>query len=213
MKVSTLLLASLCIFTIGCASPGPRTVTAVKDDAGFVPLFNGEDLSHWDIVGKPAGWEVRDGVIHSDGGKGGNWIRSKKQYSDFILKLDWMISPGGNSGVFIRCARTGRSSVTGMECQITNHPRDDKHCTGSLYRYVAANPRPDESPNVWHTYEIACIGEHITVKVDGVKTVDVRLSDVEEIRDKPLTGYIGIQDSHTGPGKWVKFRNIRIKEL
>ncbi len=209
--------ATLCILLVGCATTPvtqtPYTETPI-DDEGYAVLFDGTGLQHWDIVGSPAGWTILDdGVLHSDGGKGGNWIRSKKQYSDFILELDYMISEGGNSGVFIRCARTGRSSVTGMECQISNAPRDDKHCTGALYRYVAVNPRPDESANVWRHYKISCIGKQITVSIDGVTCVDVNLDDVEAIKDKPLSGYIGLQDSHTGPGKWVKFKHIRIKEV
>lgn len=195
-------------------SPSGQETAPAALETGFVSLFNGEDLTeHWDIVGNPEGWEVRDGVIHSPGGKGGNWIRSKKQYSDFVLKLEWKISKGGNSGVFIRCARTGRSSVTGMEAQITNAFRDDHHCTGSLYRYIPATPRPDNRADMWHTYEIRCEGPYITVKVDGVTTVDIDLREHDRIADKPLRGYIGLQDSHTGEGKWVEYRNIRIKEL
>lgn len=203
---------SLCLIITGCAT-APVTQAPMGQD-GYVSLFDGSGLQHWDIVGSPAGWTVFDnGVLHSDGGKGGNWIRSKKQYSDFILELDYNLSAGGNSGVFIRCARTGRSSMTGMECQISNENRDDLHCTGSLYRYIAPDPRPDETPNVWHHYKITCIGKQIKIEHDGVVCIDINLDDHEDIKDKPLSGYIGLQDSHTGPGKWVKFKNIRIQEV
>jgi len=43
-----------------------------------------------------------DGCIHSDGGKGGEWIHTARQYGNFILRLEWMLSQVGNSGVFIR---------------------------------------------------------------------------------------------------------------
>lgn len=213
MKLFRFALAlSVSLLVVGCAT-APVTQAPVDHD-GYVSLFDGTGLQHWDIVGSPAGWTVFDnGVLHSDGGKGGDWIRSKKQYSDFILELDYNLAPGGNSGVFIRCAKTGRSSMTGMECQISNENRDDLHCTASLYRYVAPNPRPDESPNVWHHYKITCIGKHITIEHDGKVCNDVVLDDVEAIKDKPLSGYIGLQDSHTGKGKWVKFRNIRIRKV
>lgn len=181
----------------------------------YVTLFDGGNLNHWVVMGNAAGWIVKDGVIRSEGGSGGNWLRSQKEYENFSLVLEYKISPGGNSGVFIRCAESGNPWETGYECQISNEqpPRDDMHCTGSLYGYVKADPRPDESPDVWHTYEILCKSNRILVLVDGQKTVDVVQTNVEAIRNKPLKGYIGLQDSHTAEGFSVEFRNIRIREL
>ena len=40
-----------------------------------IKLFNGKDLSNWVIMGKQEGWQVKDGVIRSEGGKGGHWLR------------------------------------------------------------------------------------------------------------------------------------------
>ncbi len=184
--------------------------------AGWTPLFTGKDLSSFDIVGNEAAYAITaDGVLRSEGGLGGEWLRSKSEYSDFILHVEWRVSPGGNSGVFVRSAADGNPWETGHECQISNEqpPRDDLHCTGTLYGAVAANPRPDETPEIWRTYEIHCVGPRITVIVDGVRTVDVDATQVEAIRDKPLIGHVGLQDSHTGAGYWVEYRNIWIKEL
>ncbi|MGC9328903.1 MAG: 3-keto-disaccharide hydrolase [Candidatus Hinthialibacter sp.] len=181
----------------------------------YVPLFNGENLDGWVVMGDPEGWSVQDGVIRSEGGRGGNWLRSVQEYSDFSLILDYKISPGGNSGVFIRCAEQGNPWETGYECQISNEqpPRDELHCTGSLYGYVKADPRPDETPDEWHTCEIVSKKNRILIFVDGVNTVDVDQSKIENIQDKPLQGYIGLQDSHTEEGHSIEFRNIRLREL
>ncbi len=184
--------------------------------AGWTGLFAGEDLDAFDVVGNPQGFIIEQGgILRSPGASGGEWLRSKKQYSDFVLHVEYMISPGGNSGVFVRSAAEGAPWVTGHECQISNEqpPRDELHCTGTLYGTVAANPRPDESPEVWHTYEIHCVGSLITVIVDQQRTVNVDATEVEAIGDKALSGYVGVQDSHTGPEGWVQFRNIWIKEL
>jgi len=182
---------------------------------GFQLLFNGQDLNKWVIMGNPEGWKVQNGVIHSDGGKGGNWLRYRRQFSDFILRLEWKVSPGGNSGVFIRCPAAGDPWATGHEVQISNEqpPRDEAHCTGSLYGTVAVNPRPDESPDVWHTYEIRAVGKRITVLCDGVQCVDANLDEVEALKNKPLKGYLGLQDSHTGEGGVIEYRNLRLKDL
>jgi type 1 glutamine amidotransferase len=183
------------------------------DTDGFVPLFNGKDLSGWVVMGDPAGFAVREGVIHSDGEKGGAWLRSARRYSDFILKLDWKVSPNGNSGVFIRCPEEGYPWTTGSEVQITNEPRDEMHCTGSLYGSVAVSPRPDESADTWHSFEIRCAGRRITVISDGVKVVDADRNKVDALKGKPRSGYIGLQDSHASKGSYIEYRNIHIKDL
>lgn len=198
-------------------NPGdPLPVAEPGVPAGWTGLFTGRDLDSFDIVGSPEGFEIMpDGVLRSDGGKGGDWLRSKRQYSDFVLHVEWRVSAGGNSGVFVRSATDGPPWVTGHECQISNEQpaRDDLHCTGTLYGTVAADPRPDETPEIWRTYEIHCVGPRITVILDDLRTVDVDATAVEAIRDKPLVGHVGVQDSHTGPGLWVEYRNIWIKEI
>ncbi|HNQ21642.1 MAG TPA: DUF1080 domain-containing protein [Phycisphaerae bacterium] len=196
------------------AGRAPAVVLSEKERAeGFEPLFDGQSLTGWVIMGDAAGWAVRDGVIVSEGGKGGNWLRSQEQYADFILRLEWKVSPNGNSGVFLRCPAAGDPWTTGHEVQVTNEPRDDLHCTGALYGTVAVSPRPHEAADVWHTYEIRCVGPRITVIADGQTCVDADADSVDAIRQKPRAGYIGLQDSHTGPGGMIEYRNVRIKRL
>ena len=210
------LVAFVCA---GCACHdrlmAESSVGASKPPPGFVSLFNGRSFDGWVVMGKSEGWKVRDGIIRSEGGKGGLWLRSVREYSDFVLTLEWKVSPGGNSGVFVRCMEQGNPWETGHEIQISNErpPRDDLHCTGALYGTVAVNPRPDETPNRWRKYEIACIGKKITVAVDGVTCVVADMAKVPAIKDKPMRGYIGLQDSHTGPGGVIEYRNIFLKEL
>ena len=128
------------------------------DRDGFLSLFNGDNLDGWTIMGDPAGWSVEAGIIRSEGLQGGDWLRFNEPQSDFVLKLDWKVSPNGNSGVYIRAAEEGRPWETGYEVQISNEPRDDMHCTCSLYGYAAVDPRPDESADTWHTFEIHALG-------------------------------------------------------
>ena len=182
-----------------------------EEQRGYVNLFPSDNLENWVVMGKPEGWSIKSGILRSEGGKGGNWLRSKKEYSDFIIRLEYRVSANGNSGVFFRCTEQGE----GYECQISNEqpPRDELHCTGSLYGLVPASPRPSEAPDTWHTYEIRCINKRITVEVDGLKTVDVSMDAVPAIQNKPMKGFVGLQDSHTGEGCWVEYRNVRIREL
>lgn len=208
---SLVLLISCCLFSNSRAA----------DEEGFVSLFNGKDLKGWTVIGKPEGWEVKDGLLRSEGGKGGDRLQSDKEYGDYILKLEWKVSKGGNSGVFIRAAEKGNPWQTGYEVQIYTGERDDLHCTGSLYGYAAVNPRPDETPDKWHTLEIHCNGPRIKTVCDGVKVVDIdqtklplpKEAGYPDPKTKPLKGYIGLQDSHSAAGHYIEFRNVRVKEL
>jgi hypothetical protein len=198
------------------------SLEAEEKEKGFVPLFNGKDLDGWVIKGKKEGWQIlKGGILRSEGARGGDWVRTAKEYGDFILKLEWKVSKGGNSGVFLRVTDKGAPWQTGYEVQISNEGRDDLHCTGALYGYAAVKPRPDETPDKWHTFEIHCIGTKIKVIADGVKVIDVDQTKLEQPKDKgytdpktkPVRGYIGLQDSHSPKGNYIEFRNIRIREL
>ncbi len=178
---------------------------------GFLDLFNGENLDGWTVMGSPAGWLVENGVLRSEGGKGGAWLRFNEPLSDFLLKVDWRVSKNGNSGVFIRAHEEGNPWETGYEIQISNERRDDLHCTCSLYDYAAVDFRPDETPEIWHTFEIHASGTRITIYSDGKKCLDVDQAEKERMREKPLKGFLGMQDSHAGEGSYVEYRNIRLQ--
>jgi hypothetical protein len=63
--------------------------------AGFVSLFNGKDLSEWKIPdGDNGHWKVIDSVIDYDArseAKGDKNLWTKKEFKDFILRIDWRI--------------------------------------------------------------------------------------------------------------------------
>ena len=189
--------------------------TEAQAEAGFTPLFNGKDMDGWKILGHQAGWSVKPGgILRNDASEGNhNWIcYNQKTFKDFILKLEWRVAPNGNSGVFLRAQKGRHPWVSGVEVQITNAPRDASHCTGSLYGLVAVDPRPDESADVWHSYEIHCVGNRYTVIADGVTCVK-STDEHKKLLQRPLEGFIGLQDAHQKPPSYIEYRNIRIKEL
>lgn len=214
-----LLLLLLPLAMMGCWSIPFLTSSSLPDweeiEADMHALYDENDLDKWVVMGDPAGFQEMGKILRSEGGKGGNWLRSKEQFSDFILRLEYRVSPGGNAGVFFRCTEEGNPWETGYEAQISNEqpPRDLSHCTGSLYGYVAVDPRPDESPEVWHKYQILCKQNRIQVFVDGINTVDVNINEVDALKTKPMSGYIGLQDSHAGEGSWIEYRNVYIRKL
>jgi hypothetical protein len=68
---------------------------ADEKDAGFVPLFNGKDLSGWIVPdGDNGHWKVAGGVIDYDAGseaKGDKNLWTEKEFGNFVLKADWRL--------------------------------------------------------------------------------------------------------------------------
>ena len=181
------------------------------DDAGFEPLFNGHDLTGWVHVGATAGaWSAADGILACNG-QGRGWIRRPGVYEDFILRLEYKIERGSNSGVFLRTSEEGRPAFAGMEIQIIDHP---EHTTGvkataAIYDSVGPSRNTSKPLGQWNALEITCIGRRVAVRHNGVTVVDANLDAYPELRERLPRGYIGLQN-HGTP---VAFRHIAIKAL
>ena len=69
------------------------------DEASFVPLFNGRDLTGWRNVNcAPETWSVQEGVIYCTGHPTGA-LRTPRQYENFMLELEWRhLTIGGEAG-------------------------------------------------------------------------------------------------------------------
>lgn len=192
------------------------------ENQGFVSLYNGKDLSGWDVLdGKIEAWKA-DGELLSCVAAGGGWLRTKEMYSDYILKLEFRLPPNGNSGVGLRFPDEGNPAFVGMEIQILDDDgdeyknlKDSQYC-GSIYSEVAAKRGALKPAGEFNSYEITCNGPMIKVVLNGQTIVEADIDKYEKaagdwkpLRDRPRIGYIGLQ-SH---GSRVDFRNIEVKDL
>ena len=70
-------------------------ILTTNNNDGFVNLFNGLDHGRFQII-------KQERALESEDGMGLLWY-TKKQYNDFILKIDWKVKrKNDNSGVFVR---------------------------------------------------------------------------------------------------------------
>jgi hypothetical protein len=204
--------------------PGSAQAPAEKEKAeGFIPLFNGTDLTGWKQYGsKQKVWAVEDGLIVCQA-RGGGWLGTDRDYADFELRLEYRLTPGGNSGVYIRAPEAGHISRVGMEIQLLddNHLRyaklDFYQYTGSIYHVAAPIRRTGKPAGQWNALAIRAQGPQVAVTLNGAKILDADLDrcrkDAAVAKEHPglarTTGRIGLQ-SHTDR---VEFRNLRVKEL
>jgi len=197
---------------------------AAGNEAGFVSIFNGKDLTGWRLVnGKGRGYVVdADHTLECPADGGGNLL-SEKEYSNFILRFDFKLTPGANNGVGIRAPFEGDAAYQGMEIQILDDEdpqykgwlRPEQH-HGSVYDLIPARVGFRKPVGEWNSEEIYANGPHIRVTVNGVIILDSSLEIIREpevLKKHPgvrrTSGHVGF----LGHGSQLWFRNIRIKQL
>lgn len=219
-----------------------NTISPAESKDNWKLLWNGTTNEGWRgarIDNFPQkGWVMQDGilkVLRSDGGESTNGgdIVTKKQYKNFILKVDFKITEGANSGIkyFVDPGMNkGAGSAIGCEFQILD---DEKHPDaklgvkgnrklGSLYDLI---PAPDDKPfkkNDWNTAMVIVKDNHVEHWLNNKKIIEYdrntqmfnALVAYSKYRDWPNfgnspTGHILLQDH----GDEVWFKNVKIKEL
>lgn len=183
-------------------------------------LFNGKDLTGWKIIGgKDGSWKVENNVLFTDG-DGGGWLSTEKEFTNFLLELEFRVPEGGNSGVMIRAPQYGNPSYTGMEIQVLDDYAAQYaklkpwQYTGSVYAVEPASKRVTKKANQWQKMKIRCEGPMIQVVLNGVQIVDTNLiSHMDKEAGHPgikrRKGHIGLQNHSTK----IEYRNIKITEL
>ncbi len=184
--------------------------TPPKDD-GFVALFNGVDLKGW--VGNTNGYKAAGGVLVCQARKSrGAKIYTAKEYTNFIFRFEFKLTPGANNGVGIRAPLTGNPAKNAFEIQILDNSAKKyakikpSQLHGSIYKRAAAKRGHLKPVGQWNKQEIRAEKNFITVILNGVTIVD--RADVSRYK-KPAKGHI----CFLGHGSQVEFRNIRIKDL
>ena len=177
----------------------PTNLVSGGDDTGkWESLFNSKDLTGWVAV-HDATFEVKDGNLRLVKGMG--WLRTEKEYADFILECEWRaLDEDYDSGFFIRCGLDGKPWPTnGWQVNLKSN------ALGGLVRGMKTVV-PAETPrmplNQWVKFRIEVRGKKCALAVNGEPAWESEALD----RDR---GYIGIQAEN----KSFDFRNLRVQEL
>jgi len=220
MKKLALLTAVLCVGVLAgvvMAADEPK-----KDsEEGYVPLFNGKDLTGW--IGATKAVEVKDGAIVYPAKGGGN-LYTEKEYSDFSFKFEFLLTKDANNGIGIRTPDKGDAAYVGMEIQVLDDggPAYTKlqpyQYHGSIYGVVPAKKGHQKPLGEWNSEEIIAKGRHVTVILNGVTIVDADLDEASKDGTMDHRPHPGLKNEKghigfLGHGSHVEFRNIRVKEL
>jgi hypothetical protein len=196
MKTLKILLVGFAFFGSVAFLHGPLLGA---DEAGkWESLFNGKDLAGWVPV-HDVTFEVKDGNLRLVKGMG--WLRTEKEYGDFILECEWRaLEEDYDSGFFIRCGLEGKPwPKDGWQVNLKSN------ALGGLVKGTKTVV-PAETPrmplNQWVKFRIEVRGKKCSLTVNGESAWESDAID----RDR---GYVGIQVEN----KSFDFRNIRLQEI
>jgi len=202
MSTGRILLSSLALL-ISC------TIGSAQET---VKLFNGKDLSGW----TGAGYEVKDGTLICRG----KILQTEKQYTNYVLELDFLLPSRGNNGLGIHYPGEGRPSGVGMELQIldNSHPKyaklKDTQYHGSLYKLAPAKRGFLKPVGEWNHQKVTVNGPSVTVELNGTVIMKANLDELA--KKHPKHSGVKRRSGHIcfcGHGAPVQFKNITLLEL
>ena len=165
MLKKTTLLTFFSVFSLSLSViAADNQLTADEQQQGWKLLFDGKTMSKWRNFKRQninSQWKVIEGAMTLTG-KGGGDLLTRAQYQNFELSVDWKISEGGNSGIFILADETGKAIYShAPEIQILDNERhSDKK-------------RAHKPAEQWNTVRIKLLDNHLQVWQNGVSTTSI----------------------------------------
>lgn len=222
----------------------PNDLSAAEKANGYGLLWDGKTTKGWVGAYKKSfpekGWEIKDGelsVVKSDGAESTNGgdIVTEKQYGAFLLKFDFKLTEGANSGVkyFVTLAEGNKGSAIGPEYQILDdvkHPdaklgKNGNRTLGSLYDLITSKKLPNAQRKIgeWNKGTIMVFPNNkIEYYLNGYKILEYVRGSAEfnalvaESKYKNWKGFGMAPKGHIllqDHGDKVSFRSVKLKEL
>lgn len=221
--------AVLLVLTIGTARGEDNALTSQEERDGWVLLFDGKTTKGWmtpKAMSLPER-HVRDGALNPH--PCDYMLVYEKPLDNFVLSLDFKISPKCNSGLFVRTApltpRPGKDvGFNGIEIAIDDTQAAGLHDTGAIYDLVAPKTNAMKPVGQWNHIQVRCDRNLIEVELNGQVVTRMNLDQWTEpnkrpdgsahkfdvaYKDHPRKGFIGLQDH--GSDCW--YRNIKLRPL
>jgi hypothetical protein len=226
------LIALVLLALPPAGAPAGDPVNSLTDQekaAGWQLLFDGRTTQGWmSPKGRPLPQShVQDGSLNPH--PCDYMLVYEKPLANFVLALDFKISPRCNSGIFVRTfpltSRPGRDvGYNGLEIAVDDTQAAGFHDAGAIYDLVKPETNAMKPAGEWNHIEITCKGNLIEVALNGQRVTRMDLDQWTEknkrpdgsphkfdiaFKDHPRKGYIGLQDH--GANCW--YRSIKLRPL
>ncbi len=226
-RALVLMFLALTPALIGAGDDG-TALTEREKAQGWQLIFDGRTTHGWmSPKGKPLPRShVQDGALNPH--PCDYMLVYEKPLRNFMLALDFKISPRCNSGVFVRTfpltPRPGLDvGFNGIEIAIDDTHGASYHDTGAIYDLVKPGTNAMKPVGEWNHMVITCDRNVIDVRVNGKPVTRMDLDAWTEknkrpdgsphkfdiaYKDHPRQGYIGLQDH--GSNCWYRDIKLRI---
>lgn len=204
-------------------SSNNKQLTNAEKKEGFQSLFNGNDLGHW--VGNKTDYLIENGEIAVRPEKGGHGnLYTANEYSDFIFRFEFKLTPGANNGLGIHAPLTGDAAYVGKELQILDNTAA-KYANlkpyqyhASVYGIIPAKRGHLKPVGEWNSQEVMVKDDDIKITLNGTVIVDGNFKEASKNGTADGKNHPGLKRNKghigfLGHGNELWFRNIRIKDL
>ena len=197
--------------------PSQESLTAEERAAGWQSLFDGKTMDGWvTMTGKavlPPSWRIADGCLVTAPIPMVMALRTRREYREFELAFEWMVSAKGNSGVKYRLfaaelwANGEGGDAAGFEYQIADDEgdpgaiKDPRQKSGALYGVTPVSRPAARPPGSWNQSRIIVGKATAEHWLNGEKVAETPI-------DVPFASPITLQHHNSE----VRFRNLKIRE-
>jgi len=223
------LIAFLVCAGTAAAGAADNNLSDQEKQEGWRLLFDGHSFAGWKSnTLAPSKAPIEDGSLNPHK-CGGYMLIHDQQWENFRLALDFKLSKGCNSGIFIRTfpltPRPGKDvGFNGLEVALDDTTTNGFTDTGAIYDLVKPVRNAMLPVGEWNHIEITCDKAVIEVALNGETVTRMDMDQFSEpnrrpdgtahkfdvaYKNHPRRGFIGLQDH--GSACW--FKNIKLKKL
>lgn len=185
---------------------------AAQPANGFVSLLSGDDLSGWVEMGETGAFTMENGTLFLANPRNyPNWLRSEKQYENFVLELEYQAVGWAEGGIYLHAPLHGDPIKSGFKIHLRHEAVvDGARSTGAIYDVQAPiTAAANEGEDAWNRLRIHMDWPRLRILLNGTLVQDLHIERSDDLRRRLRSGYFGFEDS----GTRFRFRDIRIHEL
>ena len=176
---------------------------STADDGELKSIFNGKDLTGWDVPDNNIWFTVKDGVLKLENGpqKKGQTLWTSDEYENFEMEFDFKMGKGTvDSGVYVRNSR--EQIQIGISGSLKRDMTGSPYISGKGYPVEAKGVKELLKLDDWNTMKICAEGKKYTVWLGGEKIMTYESDSAIQ------KGKIGSQ-LHGNRVMSIEYRNLK----